>query len=76
MKAQDIRQMSTEEIRSALEDAKSTLFNMRFQREAGTLEDTTRIRALRSDVARYLTVLREREIAAALVRQEGNDNAE
>lgn len=73
MSVNNIRQMDTDEIRSALEDAKSELFNLRFQREAGTLEDTTRIRQLRKNVARYLTILREREIAAALVQQEENN---
>jgi large subunit ribosomal protein L29 len=76
MKAKEIRQMSDNEIRSAIEDAKSELFNLRFQREAGTLEDYTRLRAVRKNVAKFYTVLREREIAAALVRQEGEDNAE
>lgn len=71
----ELRQKSTDELRSALEDAKSELFNLRFQREAGTLENTTRIRDLRKNIARYLTILREREIAAALVKQEGS-NAE
>ncbi len=73
MSVKQVRQMDTDEIRSALEDAKSELFNLRFQREAGTLEDTTRIRQLRKNVARYLTILREREIAAALVQQEENN---
>ncbi|MBN2472095.1 MAG: 50S ribosomal protein L29 [Anaerolineae bacterium] len=73
MSVNQIRQMDTDEIRSALEDAKSELFNLRFQREAGTLENTTRIRQLRKNVARYLTILREREIAAALVQQEENN---
>lgn len=76
MKANEIRQMSDDEIRSAIEDAKSELFNLRFQDEAGTLEDYTRLRALRKDVARLNTILREREIAAALVRQEGVSNGE
>lgn len=73
MSVKQVRQMDTDEIRSALEDAKSELFNLRFQREAGTLEDTNRIRQLRKNVARYLTILREREIAAALVQQEENN---
>ncbi len=75
MSNKELRQKSTDELRSALEDAKSELFNLRFQREAGTLENTTRIRDLRKNIARYLTILREREIAAALVKQEGS-NAE
>lgn len=73
MNVKEFRQMSTDELRSALEDAKSELFNLRFQREAGTLEDTTRIRLLRKNVARYLTILRERDIAAEQVQQEENN---
>jgi len=76
MKALEIRQMSNDEVRSALEDAKAELFNLRFQREAGTLENHSRLRVVRTNVARLNTVLRERELAAALVRQEGDNNAE
>ncbi len=76
MKAADIRQMNDNEIRSTIEDAKAELFNLRFQVEVGSLEDYTRLRLLRKDVARYHTVLRERQLAAALVRQEGEGNAE
>jgi large subunit ribosomal protein L29 len=76
MKAIEIRQMSNGEVRSALEDAKAELFNLRFQREAGTLENHSRLRIVRTNVARLNTILRERELAAALVRQEGDNNAE
>ncbi len=75
MQNKDIRQMGDAEIRSAIEDAKTELFNLRFQRAAGSLENTSRLRALRKDIARLYTILREREIAAALVRQEGEDHA-
>ncbi len=74
MRSKDIRQMGDAEIRSAIEDAKTELFNLRFQRAAGSLENTSRLRALRKDIARLYTILREREIAAALVRQEGKNN--
>lgn len=73
MQADAIRQMTDGEIRSALEDVKAELFNLRFQREVGTLEDYSRLRALRKDVARLKTVLRERQLAAAVVQEEMND---
>ncbi len=76
MKASDIRQMEDAEIRSKLEDAKEEMFNLRIQRAAGKLEDLTRMKVLRRDIARYLTVLRQREIAAALVNRPEEGHAE
>ncbi len=76
MKASDIRQMEDAEIRSKLEDAKEEMFNLRIQRAAGKLEDLTRLKVLRRDIARYLTVLRQREIAAALVNRPEEGHAE
>ncbi len=66
----NLRQMSEVELRSALEDAKTELFNLRFQRAAGKLENTSRMRVVRKQVARINTLLRERELAAAAVQQE------
>jgi large subunit ribosomal protein L29 len=76
MKASDIHQMEDAEIRSKLEDAKEEMFNLRIQRAAGKLEDLTRMKVLRRDIARYLTVLRQREIAAALVNRPEEGHAE
>ena len=70
MNANEIRDMTDEEIRNAIEDAKEGLMNLRFQWHQGTLEDYTQIRVLKRDVARLYTVLRERELAAALVGEE------
>ena len=76
MKASEMREMSDGELFAALEDAKVELFNLRFQREAGALEDFNRLRIVRRNIARLKTVLRERQIAAELVRQEEEGNAE
>ena len=70
-----IHDMSTGELRSALEDAKTELFNLRFQQTAGSLENHSRLSVVRRNIARYNTLLRQREIAAAQVQQEAN-NAE
>lgn len=70
MKAAEIRQMTDAEIAQALQETKEEMFNLRFQWERGQLEDYTRIRVLKKDVARLLTVQRQRELAAQLVREE------
>ncbi len=62
MKVKEIRELSTEEINKRLVEAKEELFNLRFQQATGTLEKPSRIRELRHTVARFKTVLREREI--------------
>lgn len=69
-KAADIRAMTDGEIIKAIDDAKEELFNLRFQWESGQLEDYTRIRQLKKDVARYLTIQRERQLAAELIQEE------
>jgi len=71
-KAVEIRRMTDAELVGAINDAKEELFNLRFQWESGQLEDYTRIRQLKKDVARFLTVQRERELAAELVQEESN----
>ncbi|RME06346.1 MAG: 50S ribosomal protein L29 [Anaerolineae bacterium] len=65
MKAAELRELSTEEIRERLDEAREELMNLRFQQSTGELVDTSRIRIVRRDIARMLTVLRERELAAA-----------
>jgi large subunit ribosomal protein L29 len=72
VRAVEIRQMSTGEIQQAIDNIKEEMFNLRFQWESGQLEDYTRIRVLKKDLARYLTVLRERELAAQVVREESD----
>jgi large subunit ribosomal protein L29 len=66
----EIRDMSTEAILDALEDLKVEQYTYRVQRETGELQDTTLFRKARRDVARLKTVLRERELAAAVVSEE------
>ncbi len=69
-KAAEIRQMTDSELRSAIDEAKQELFNLRFQWGMGQLEDYTRIRQVKKDIARLLTVQRERELAAELVQED------
>ncbi|MBP8973604.1 MAG: 50S ribosomal protein L29 [Anaerolineae bacterium] len=69
----EIRGMTDAEIAGALDDAKQEMFNLRFQRASGQLEDYTRIRQLKREIARLLTIQHERRLAAELVRQEDTD---
>jgi large subunit ribosomal protein L29 len=62
MKIKEIRLLSTEEIRNKLSDIRNELMNFRFQTVTGQLNDTSRLKATRRDIARLETILREREI--------------
>ncbi len=61
MKTEEIRALSTEEIRSQLDETREELMNLRFQQATGELVDFTRLRYTRRLIARLLTILGERE---------------
>ncbi|MGN1130628.1 MAG: 50S ribosomal protein L29 [Ruminococcus sp.] len=63
MKASELRESSVEELEIKLKDLKEELFNLRFQLAINQLENPTRIKAVKKDIARVSTVLRELEIA-------------
>jgi large subunit ribosomal protein L29 len=65
MKANEMRNLTLSELEHMLDDAKQEAFNLRFQQASGQLEDTNRLRILRRDTARILTLVRERELQAA-----------
>jgi large subunit ribosomal protein L29 len=60
-KTADIRDLSDEQIRDQLEEKKEELFRLRFRGATQQLENPSLIKALRRDVARMRTILRERE---------------
>jgi large subunit ribosomal protein L29 len=60
--AGNLRASSPEELSSKLAEAKEELFNLRFQSATGQLESHGRLRAVRKEIARIYTVLREREL--------------
>jgi large subunit ribosomal protein L29 len=62
MKANELRDLSDEELASKLGEAKEELFNLRFQLVTGQLDNPMRIKVMRHEVARIMTVMREREI--------------
>ena len=63
--ANELRELSDDELVTRLGEAKAESFNLRFQHVTGQLDNTARLGDLRRDVARINTLLREREIAAA-----------
>ena len=68
MKASEIRDLSTDAIRTRINDSQEELMRLRFQQATGELTDHSRVRQIRRRVARLLTILNEREQA---VRMEG-----
>jgi large subunit ribosomal protein L29 len=60
-----LRALGDTELVERLGEARSELFNLRFQNATGRLENSARLRDLRKEVARINTLLREREIEAA-----------
>jgi large subunit ribosomal protein L29 len=64
MKASDVRAKSVDELTQQLEDLGKEAFNLRFQRAGGQLENTSRVRQVRRDIARIKTILGERHRTA------------
>ena len=65
MKADQLRDMTNDELHRKLSDLKEELFNLRFQLATGQLDNPMRVSAVRKDIARVKTILRERELRAA-----------
>ena len=65
MKSQEIRSLTNGELANKLDDAHQELFNLRFQKATGQLKNSARTREVRRDIARIMTILRERELAGA-----------
>jgi len=64
MKASEIKEMSVEELNEKLGNLKEELFNLRFQLAINQLENTARLKAVKKDIARIKTTLREAELNA------------
>ena len=58
----ELRAMDDDELRNKLEEARSELFNLRFQVATAQLSNVARIGTLKHEIARILTLLREREL--------------
>ena len=65
MKVEDIRAKSNEELAQELTSLKEELFKLRFQHSTNQLDNPSQISSVKKDIARVMTVIRERELAAA-----------
>jgi large subunit ribosomal protein L29 len=72
MNAADIREMTNEELVEALVEAKGEKFNLRFQIATNQLDNTARIGEVKKDIARMLTVMRERESVFSVAPADAN----
>ena len=63
MKAKDMRELSAAELNQKLADLKAELFNLRFQHAINQLENPMRLSAVKKDIARVKTIIREKELA-------------
>lgn len=63
MKASELRALDDAQLREKLAEYKVELFNLRFQKATGKLTNTARPRQVKKEIARILTILRERELA-------------
>lgn len=63
--AEELRGMSGSELEARERDLREQLFKLRFQKTTGQVENAARLRAVRRDLARVLTVQRERELGGA-----------
>ena len=61
MKASELADLDADELAAKLAEAKEELFNLRFQNVTGQLDNPYRLRAVRKDIARVLTVMHQRE---------------
>ena len=64
MKAPDLRARTVDELTEEVDTLGREIFNLRFQRAGGQLENTARVRQVRRDIARIKTILGERRRAA------------
>ncbi len=62
MKAVELRKSSSDELNTKLGELKAELFNLRFQLAVNQLENPMRIKAVKKDIARIKTIIREREL--------------
>ncbi len=66
LKVKDIIELADEELVQRLKQSREELFNLRFQHAAGQLENTSRLRQVREDIARIMTIQSSRERAGEL----------
>jgi large subunit ribosomal protein L29 len=73
LKPENLRTFDEERLVEELRKAKEELFNLRFQSATGQLENHGRLRAVRRDIARIYTIMRENELGIGTPGSEGSD---
>ncbi len=66
MKAVEVRELSATEMNTKLVDLKKELFALRFQLAVNQLDNTARLKAVKKDIARIKTIIREQEIKSSI----------
>ena len=69
--AHELNDMTNVDLEEKLREAKEELFNLRFQAATGQLESHGRLNAVRKDIARIYTIMRERELGISAVETDG-----
>jgi large subunit ribosomal protein L29 len=64
--ANELRELSADELVLRLREAKAELFNLRFQMATGQMDNNRRLRTIKHDIARIYTVMRERELGLSV----------
>ena len=65
MRPSELRTLTREELEQRLREAREERFNLSFQQQTGQLSNPLRLREVRKDIARLLTVMKERDRASA-----------
>ena len=63
MKTSELREMTSAELNTKLQDLKEELFNLRFQLAINQLDNPMRIKAVKKDIARVQTIIRQNELS-------------
>ncbi len=63
MKAKELRELTTDELNNKIDELRRELFNLRFQQTTHQLKNPARVRIVRREIARILTIIKEKEIA-------------
>ena len=75
LQAHELDEMNPTDLEARLREAKEELFNLRFQAATGQLESHGRLRAVKKDIARIYTVVRERELGIRSAPESKKDGA-
>lgn len=68
--AGELRELTDDELTDKLRESKEELFNLRFQAATGQLESHGRLKAVRREIARLYTIMRERELGIIATDEE------